>query len=77
MIVTLYPSWRKDSRARSLGRKATSPSRLSQYLLVTHGLHLITRLRKKMRNRLLDWSDKLLLRKRVMIETITDQLKNI
>jgi hypothetical protein len=30
-----------------------------------------------MRNRLLDWSDKLLLRKRAIIETITDQLKNI
>ena len=30
-----------------------------------------------MHNRLLDWSDKLLLRKRAIIETITDQLKNI
>jgi len=44
---------------------------------VTHGLHLITKLRTKMQNRLLDWSDKRLLRKRVIIETITDQLKNI
>jgi transposase len=49
----------------------------AQYLLVTQGLHLITKLRKKMRNRLLDWSDKLLLRKRAIIETINDQLKNI
>jgi hypothetical protein len=46
-------------------------------LLVTHGLQLITKLRKKMHNRLLEWSDKLLLRKRAIIETITDQLKNI
>jgi hypothetical protein len=30
-----------------------------------------------MRNRLLEMSDKLLLRKRVIIETINDQLKNI
>jgi hypothetical protein len=30
-----------------------------------------------MRNRLLDWSDKLLLSKRAIIETINDQLKNI
>jgi Transposase DDE domain len=44
---------------------------------VTHALHLITKLRKKMHNRLLDWSDKLLLRKRAIIETIHDQLKNI
>jgi hypothetical protein len=46
-------------------------------LLVTQGLHLITKLRKRMRNRLLELSDKLLLRKRAIIETITDQLKNI
>ena len=50
---------------------------LAQPLLVTQGLHLITKLRTKMQNRLLDWSDKRLLRKRVIIETITDQLKNI
>jgi hypothetical protein len=50
---------------------------LAQHLLVTQGLHLITKLRKKMHTRLLEWSDKLLLRKRVIIETITDQLKNI
>src|SRR5579859_2398063 len=50
---------------------------LAQQLLVTQGLHLITKLRTKMHNRLLDWSDKLLLRKRTISETITDQLKNI
>jgi hypothetical protein len=44
---------------------------------VTHGLHLITKVRKKMHNRLLGWSEKLYLRKRTIIETITDQLKNI
>jgi hypothetical protein len=47
------------------------------HLVVTQGLQLITKLRKNMHNRLLDWSDKLLLRKRAIIETITDQLKNI
>ena len=46
-------------------------------MLVTQELQLITKLRKKMHNRLLDWSDRLLLRKRAIIETITDQLKNI
>jgi hypothetical protein len=59
------------------GSKGYLSQPLAQYLLVTHGLHLITKLRKKMHNRLLDWSDKLLLRKRAIIETITDQLKNI
>jgi len=38
---------------------------------------LITKLRKTMRNKLLPLSDKLLLRKRALIETINDQLKNI
>jgi hypothetical protein len=59
------------------GDKGYLSQPLAQQLLVTHGLHLITKLRKKMHNRLLDWSDKLLLRKRAIIETITDQLKNI
>jgi Transposase DDE domain len=50
---------------------------LAEQLLVEHGLQLITKLRKNMHNQLLDVSDKLLLRKRAIIETIYDQLKNI
>lgn len=42
-----------------------------------HQLQLITGIRKNMRNHLMPWSDKLLLRKRSIIETINDQLKNI
>lgn len=41
------------------------------------GVQLITRLKSNMKNRLILLSDKLLLRKRSIIETITDQLKNI
>jgi DDE family transposase len=40
------------------------------------GLHLITHLKSNMKNRLLPIIDKLLLRKRYLIETINDQLKN-
>lgn len=50
---------------------------LAEQLLVEYGVQLITKLRKNMHNRLLDISDKLLLRKRAIIETIYDQLKNI
>ena len=50
---------------------------LAQDLLVTQGLRLITKLRTNMRNRLLAFTDKLLLRKRAIIESIVDQLKNI
>jgi len=41
------------------------------------GTHLITGIKKNMRNRLLPLMDKLMLRGRGIIETINDQLKNI
>src|SRR5512139_848500 len=44
--------------------------------LLEQNLQLITKLRKTMRNKLLPLADKLLLRKRALIETINDQLKN-
>lgn len=45
--------------------------------LYERGLELITSLRKNMRSQLIPLMDKLLLRKRFIIETINDQLKNI
>jgi hypothetical protein len=45
--------------------------------LMERGLQLITKLRKNMKNRLLPIEDKILLRKRSLIETVNDQLKNI
>lgn len=50
---------------------------LAEQLLVEHGIHLITKVRKNMRERLLAYTDKLLLRKRAIIESINDQLKNV
>ena len=53
---------------------------LSQALfeqLFAQGLQLITPIRKNMQNRLVVLEDKLLTRKRFVIETIVDQLKNI
>lgn len=50
---------------------------LFEQLLDTFGVQLITKLRKNMKNRLLPWMDKLLLRKRAIIESVVDQLKNI
>jgi hypothetical protein len=43
----------------------------------TFGLQLITKLKANMKNRLLPLTDKMLLRKRAIIETVFDQLKNI
>jgi hypothetical protein len=45
--------------------------------LFNQGLQLITPIRRNMHNRLMPLMDKLLLRKRSIIETINDQLKNI
>lgn len=45
--------------------------------LFEHGLQLITPIRKNMKNHLMPLMDKLLVRKRAIIETINDQLKNI
>ncbi len=45
--------------------------------LFEKGIKFITPFRKKMKNRLLPMIDKILLRKRSLIETVNDQLKNI
>ena len=50
---------------------------LFKQLLETFDLQLITKLRKNMKNRLMPLMDKLLLRKRAIIESVVDQLKNI
>jgi len=44
--------------------------------LLEHGLQLITGIKANMKNHLMLMNDKLLLRKRFIIETINDQLKN-
>jgi len=46
-------------------------------LLFTDGLHLITHIKNNMKNSLMTMSDKILLRKRSIIETVNDELKNI
>ena len=50
---------------------------LAEQLLTDFNLQLITKLRKNMKARPLPWLEKLLLRKRAIMETIFDQLKNI
>lgn len=45
--------------------------------LFERGLKLITRIKSNMKNKLMDIKEKILLRKRSLIETINDQLKNI
>jgi len=46
-------------------------------MLFVDGVHLITSIKNNMKNSLMSMSDKILLRKRSIIETVNDELKNI
>ena len=46
-------------------------------MLFINGIQLVTRVRNKMRNMLMRAEDKILLRKRAVIEAVNDKLKNI
>lgn len=46
-------------------------------ILFVDGLHLITNIRNNMKNCLMELKDKIMLRKRSVIETINDELKNM
>ena len=50
---------------------------LTQTLRSMFNIQLITKLRRNMKNRLMNLSDRILLRRRAIVETIIDQLKNI
>ncbi|SDM37293.1 transposase, partial [Chryseobacterium taihuense] len=45
-------------------------------MLFADGIQLFTKLRKNMKNHIMKMEDKILLRKRAIIETINDELKN-
>jgi hypothetical protein len=45
--------------------------------LFIDGIHLITKIRSNMKNTLMSLSDKILLRKRAIVESVIDKLKNI
>ena len=45
-------------------------------MLFADGIQLFTKLRKNMKNHIMNMEDKILLRKRAIIETINDELKN-
>ena len=45
--------------------------------LFVEGVHLVTKIRKNMKNSLMHLHDKIMPKKRAIIETVNDQLKNI
>jgi hypothetical protein len=70
------PQLTKDLWGKVFGDRGYISQALFEQLF-QDGLMLITRFKKNMKNKLLPVIDKLLLRKRSLIETVNDQLKNI
>jgi Transposase DDE domain len=73
---TPVPQMVKRLRGKLIGDRGYISAPLTA-LLFEQGLQLLTRLRKNMKDHLMLLSDKLLVRKRAIIESIIDQLKNI
>ena len=63
-------------KGKLFGDKGYISEKLTQMLFVD-GIQLITSIKKNMKNSLMQLSDKILLRKRSVIETVNDELKNI
>lgn len=72
------PKFAKNLFGKLVGDKGYLSAKLSEQLLTDNRLHLLTKLRDKMKSSALTnlW-DNLLLRKRAVIESVVDQLKNI
>jgi hypothetical protein len=63
-----------------LGKQFADKGYISQFLLemmFSNGIHIVTGIRSNMKNRMMSLYDKIMLRKRCVIETINDELKNI
>lgn len=71
------PRLAKKLFGKLFGDKGYISKSLAQSLHEMFDLQLITKLRDNMKNQLMTWSDRILLRRRAIIETIIDQLKNI
>ena len=71
-----YGNFVKDIYGRLVGDKGYISKKLFERLFVD-GIQLVTKIRNNMKGSMMSVSDKLLLRKRAIIETVNDELKNI
>lgn len=71
------PRLAKTLFGKLFGDKGYVSNTLAQSLRAMFNVHLITKLRSNMKNQLITWTDRILLRRRAIIETVIDQLKNI
>lgn len=75
-ILTLEATLEK--RTASLNQEPCEQVGKSLFeMLFVDDIHLITKVRKNMKNSLMNLQDKLRLRKRAVIETVNDELKNV
>jgi hypothetical protein len=74
--VSILESLSKGVFGKLFGDKGYISAEIARKLF-ERGLKLFTTFRSKMQNKLIELKDKILLRKRVLIETVNDQLKNI
>ncbi len=70
------PNMTKRVWGKLFGDKGYISQKLSE-LLGENNVQLITKVKKNMKNKFINFFDRLLLRKRAIIESINDQLKNI
>jgi len=71
------PRLAKSLFGKLFGDKGYISNTLAQSLRSMFNVHLITKLRRNMKNQLITWTDRILLRRRAIVETVIDQLKNI
>ena len=71
------PNLAKALFGKLFGDKGYVSQPLAQSLREMFDVQLVTKLRSNMKNQMMLWTDRILLRKRAIIETIIDQLKNI
>ena len=74
---TPVPKLLQQLFGRVFADKGYVSQKLAKQLLKTTGIQLITKLKRNMKQRLMPLNHRLMLRKRSIIETIIDQLKNI
>lgn len=74
------PLKNKDFHDKIFGKLIADKGYISQSLfeqLFVDGIHMITKIKKNMKNALMHIHDKILLRKRAIVESVYDELKNI
>ena len=75
-----YPLKNKSFHKKIFGKLFGDKGYISKDLfenLFVDGIHLITKIKKNMKNSLMHIHDKILLKKRALIESVNDELKNI